>query len=159
VSRFCLIDFETQSACDLKKSGAWVYAEHPTTEIICLGYTAGAGEIVLYDSALHFNKLNVVDQRAGSLEVFAMDPDCYFVAHNVMFEKCIWRNIMVPVYGWPDIPNERWHDIMATCAMKALPLKLERAAAALRLSQQKDTEGTKITLSLSRVNKKTGNYE
>ena len=26
------IDFETRSACDLKKAGAWVYSEHPTTE-------------------------------------------------------------------------------------------------------------------------------
>lgn len=155
MARFCLIDFEGQSACDLKKSGAWVYAEHPTTEIICLGYTDGEGYWVRPADELSFEyhkELNTFLYQA------IMDPECYFVAHNVMFEKCIWRNIMMPVYGWPDIPNDRWHDILATCAMKSLPLKLERAASALRLSQQKDTEGTKITLSLSRVNKKTGNY-
>lgn len=157
MARFCLIDYETQSACDLKKSGAWVYAEHPSTEIICLGFiTEDAEPHVLTPDDFY------CDEGWGPwsevLHRMAKDPDCYFVAHNVMFEKCIWRNIMMPVYGWPDIPNDRWHDILASCAMKSLPLKLERAASALRLSQQKDTEGTKITLSLSRVNKKTGNY-
>lgn len=155
MARFCLIDFETQSACDLKKSGAWVYAEHPTTEIICLGY-------IMEDAVPHVlpadHLRHTSDYQYPALWNAAEDLDCYFVAHNVMFEKCIWRNIMMPVYDWPDIPNDRWHDILATCAMKSLPLKLERAASALRLSQQKDTEGTKITLSLSRVNKKTGNY-
>ena len=34
---------------------------------------------------------------------------------------------MVPA-GWPDIPDDRWHDIQAVCAMKNLPLDLDRAA-------------------------------
>jgi DNA polymerase bacteriophage-type len=148
--RFCLIDFETASAADLKKCGAYVYAEHPTTEILCLGYADGEG---------HTNVI-AADDLAFDSDCYAifrdrvLDPDVMFVAHNAFFEKCIWRNIMVPVYGWPDIPNERWHDIMAVAAMKALPLKLERAAMALRLPQQKDTGGTKVTLSLSRTDKR-----
>jgi DNA polymerase len=150
-ARFCLHDFETQSACDLKKAGAWVYAEHATTELICLGYVIATGEPVVLTA-------DDLMTPGGELLEMALDPDCYFVAHNVLFEKCIWRNLMVPL-GWPFIPSERYHDILASCAMRALPLKLERATSALRLSQQKDTEGTKITLSLSRVNKKTGNYE
>ena len=80
-----------------------------------------------------------------------------FIAHNAGFEKAIWRNIMMPVFGWPDIPNERWHDSMASCAMKGLPLKLERVAMALRLSTQKDTDGTKAVLAYGRTNK-AGNY-
>lgn len=92
------------------------------------------------------------------MRTFAKTPEIMFVAHNVFFEKCIWRFIMVRVFGWPDIPDERWHDILAVCAMKALPLKLERAAAALHLLQQKDTAGTKVTLSLSRTNKR-GYYD
>jgi hypothetical protein len=31
-------DFETQSECDLKKSGAYEYSMHPTTIALCLGF-------------------------------------------------------------------------------------------------------------------------
>ena len=92
--------------------------------------------------------------QAGILEAAVNDPECMFIAHAAWFEKCGWRSYMVPIYGWPDIPNERWHDTQAVLAMKALPLKLERAAMALRLPQQKDTGGTKVTLSLSRTDKR-----
>ncbi len=32
------IDFETRSACDLRKAGVYAYAKHPTTSILCMGY-------------------------------------------------------------------------------------------------------------------------
>jgi DNA polymerase len=153
--RFCLIDFETSSAADLKKAGAWCYSESPTTEILCLGYSFDGREPhVRRQEHLSHMCMRAGITQAGLLEHFAGDPQTRFVAHNAFFEKCIWRHIMVPVYGWPDIPNERWHDILAVCAHKALPLKLERAAMALRLPQQKDTGGTKVTLSLSRTDKR-----
>lgn len=134
----------------MKKSGAYVYAEHPTTEILCLGYTDGAGYFVRPADELSFEYHKAKDTL---LYRSVMDPKCFFIAHNVAFEKAIWRNLMVPL-GWPNIPNDRWHDSQATCAMKALPLKLERVAMALRLSEQKDTTGTKVTLSFSKTDKK-----
>ena len=32
------VDFETRSAVDLKKTGAYAYAAHPTTDIWCMAY-------------------------------------------------------------------------------------------------------------------------
>lgn len=146
--KFVLLDFETESACDLKKSGAWRYAEDPTTNIICLGYTINGGRpYCLVADDLQF------DNTDPEFQIAVEDPDCFFIAHNTQFEIAIWRNIMMPVFGWPDIPNERWHDTQAVCAMKGLPLKLERAAMALRLAVQKDTDGTKATLAYGRPNK------
>lgn len=157
--RFVVFDFETASQCDLKKSGAWVYGADPTTEILCLSYTPnGVGVVTLYNTSLRFDPIRAIDMRAGSLEEAVVNPDVMFIAHNVGFEKSIWRQIMVPELGWPDIPDDRWHDTMAVLAMKALPLKLEKAAAALRLPTQKDTEGTKATLALGRTNKQ-GYYD
>jgi DNA polymerase len=154
--RFCLIDFETASACDLKRAGAWRYAEDPTTEILCLGYTIDGGEgRVLTPSELVQSALN--SSPSDELCYAAYDPACIFVAHNAQFEKVIWRNIMVAQLGWPDIPNDRWHDIMAVCAMKGLPLRLERAILALGLPSQKDKEGSRVTIALSRPDRK-GNY-
>ncbi len=153
--RFCVIDFESASACDLKKCGAWVYSEHPSTEILCLGYTIDDdAPVVLSGDNLQWRP----QTRANSLMLAVLNPKVIFIAHNVAFEKSIWRNIMMPVLDWPDIPDDRWHDTLAVCAMKCLPLKLERAAQVLRLHTQKDTEGTAATLAMSRTNKK-GYYD
>ena len=127
---YIVIDFETASACDLTKAGAARYAEDVTTEVLCLGYSLNGGEEVV---------LRGIDQLAfnwegmTALAILANDPTCIFVAHNCTFEKAIWRNIMVKLLGWPDVPNPRWHDSLAVCAMKSIPMKLEKAAQAMRL--------------------------
>lgn len=149
-------DFETASACDLKKAGAWRYAEDPTTEVLCFGFSTGASEVPFVWTPEDYVKETVVDFELRRL---AADPEVAFIAHNVAFEKAIWRAIMVPFFGFPDIPDNRWHDTMSSCAMKVIPLSLDRAAAALRLPIQKDTEGSRLTISLSKPNRKTGMYD
>jgi hypothetical protein len=37
------LDFETRSECDIKTHGARVYAEHPSTRILCLSYSFDRG--------------------------------------------------------------------------------------------------------------------
>lgn len=148
-SKWLLLDFETASATDLKKAGAWRYAECPTTEIICCGFSDGGGAPGLWTP----------DQGpTGPLFRAARDPEVTFIAFNAGFEKAIWRRIMVEQYGWPDVPNARWHDVMAVAAMRVIPLKMERAALVLRLPYQKDAEGSRITNSLSKP-RKDGNYD
>lgn len=152
--RYCLIDFETASSANLKKTGAWRYSEDPSTEILCLGYAIdGLDPVVRTEPQLSFGSVAPGTIRAGVLEQAAQDPDVIFVAHNAWFEKSIWRNIMVPLYDWPDIPDDRWHDIQAVCAMKGLPLKLEKVLKVMGLPP-KDMDGNRVTLSLSRPNRK-----
>ena len=139
------IDFETASTCDLKKCGAWKYAEDLNTEILCISYSIdGARPKTLgaYDLA-----------GDNELRHLAADVFVDFVAHNVMFEKAIWRTIMMRDYGYPDIPDTRWVDTQAICAMKALPLGLDAVAAVIKLAHQKDREGSKLTIGLSKPNK------
>lgn len=151
----CLGDFETASACDLAEAGAWRYAEDPTTEIICFCFAQELNE-----TPMVWTPADGRDSEVGrALLALVLDPDVIFIAHNCQFEKAIWRRIMVEQLGWPDIPNSRWHDTMAVCAMKVLPQKLDRAAVVLRLSQEKDLEGSRLTKALSRPNKKTGMYD
>src|ERR1700687_385824 len=155
---YVVIDFETASASDLKKEGAWKYAESPTTEIICLGFSRdGLPVTVIHGEELFFSR-PVPCSFPSELERAALDPECIFIAHNAMFEKAIWRKIMVAQYGWPDIPNSRWHDSMAVCAQKALPMKLERAAMALRLSAQTGKGHQRIVMAPSKA-KKDGSYD
>jgi DNA polymerase len=151
-----VLDFETASASDLKKEGAWKYAENPTTEIICLGYsTDGAGYWMRPADELSFEYHKGLDTE---LYKAVLDPTVTFVAHSAQFEKAIWRNIMVKQYGWPNLPNSRWHDTQAVCAMKAIPIKLERAAMAMRLSEQTGKGHTRIVTAPSKP-RKDGSYD
>lgn len=145
--RSVLLDFETASAVDLTDAGAWRYAEDPTTEVTCLAFQAAGDPIRLWKPE---------HGRDTELWDFAHSADCLFIAHNVQFEKAIWRKIMVPQFGLPDIPNERWHDVMAVAAMKACPLALDLLAVALRLPTKKDTEGSRAAVGLSKFHRKTG---
>jgi len=138
------LDFETASTVNLKKSGPWPYAENPTTEILCLWYDVGGGEPRKCDH-LH---------PGGDLLRYIGTDEAIFIAHGAGFEKAIWRKVMVPEFGWPDIPNKRWHDTQAVCAMKVIPQKLEKALLTLGLDEQKDMEGSKVTVALSKPSKK-----
>lgn len=148
--REVVLDFETMGFLDLPEVGAWRYAEDPTTDAFCASVTVLGVEKFLWTLG--------DPESTAKLKVLAEDPNTIFVAHNAGFEKAIWRKIMVPVHGFKDIPNSRWHDTMAVCAMRRLPLDLEMVARVLELPEQKDTEGHKITLGLSKLNKK-GYYD
>jgi DNA polymerase bacteriophage-type len=138
-------DFETCNPyCDLPVVGSWVYAGHWATEILCLVYSVSGA----YTDPGSLWAPGDPNDREDALMALSRDPDALFVCHGT-FEKDIWRHIMVPRYGFPDIPNERWHDIQSVCALKAVPLSLEKALPPL-CGREKDTEGSKLTISLSR---------
>ena len=148
--REIVLDFETVSACDLRLCGAWRYAEDPTTSILCLSYSIDGGDPTLW----------VPNSPDPILKALVDSPEAIFIAHNASFEKAIWRKIMVPDYGWPDIPNSRWDDTLACCAMKVLPQDLDQALIVLGLPHEKDREGSKLTRSLSKpeTRKKSKRY-
>ena len=135
-----VIDFETVNPyCDVTVVGSTVYAQHWATEILCLCWQ---------NSGTRYRWLPA---HGTDTEIWALahDPRAIFVAHSAGFEKDIWREIMVPVYGFPDIPNERWADTQAVCALKVVPLSLEKVLPLLGLGE-KDKVGSKLTISLSR---------
>lgn len=138
-----VLDYETASMIDLKKVGHDRYAEDPTTEILCLCYCLNNGVIRQWFPG----------QPCPEDFKRAIAEGHMFVAHQAGFEQGIYRNIQVPVYGWPAIPLDQWHDTMAVCAMRVLPLGLERVGPVLGLEHNKDMEGNRLTLGLSRVNK------
>jgi len=148
-------DFETFSGCDLRVAGARRYAEDPTTEVLCL---------TVRESGTKVPYLWVPGMDISTLAELATNPRVIWVAHSAMFEKSIWRCIMMPDHGLPDIPDERWHDTQATCAMRGLPLDLERAMTVLRLPSVKDAEGRALIKAVQKPTKKTkkskgGNYD
>jgi DNA polymerase len=139
------LDFETASCADLRKVGAWRYAEDPSTFILCLGY-----KVVTDGKADPTEVLTEKDIAWRSEPLFSLvgNPDVIFVAHNANFEQAIWRHIMVGVHGWPPLPPERWHDTMAVACRKTLPPALDNVGAVLKLPVQKDKEGHRLMMQM-----------
>lgn len=144
---WCVPDFETVSQCDLKKAGAWRYAEDPTTNILCLAIWFAEGEEELWYPG---------EPCPPRVAAALADPTMFFVAHNADFEKAHWARHMVELYGWAPLPPARWHDTAARAANLNLPRGLDKVLQALEGPVEKDMEGNRLTLGLSRINKKTG---
>lgn len=144
--KFMILDFETKSRANLKKTGAYDYAADPSTEVLCTGYRIGTRkEIVDIETRVIEN----VDWLF--LEALA-DPDIHLVAHNVFFEYVIVQ--LVIGRKFPHIREatrdlKRWTCTAAMSRRMGLPGKLEHAAAALGLHTQKDMHGHQVMLKLS----------
>lgn len=132
-----VIDFETRSACDLKTRGTWNYSMHETTEVICMGvkFPRSPSTIVLPDEVVRARNI------ANCSEVWA---------HNAFFEFAIWNNVCVSRYGWPPLRPEQMRCAAAVAAAHALPRALGKVADALGLPVQKDAEGARLMLKLSK---------
>lgn len=151
------LDFETRSSLDITKVGAYCYSRHPSTQILCAVYAfeENTPELITSihtDLEMHYS---ATDGRCIELFRHAFNSDTIFYAHNAFFEQCIWRNIMVERYGYPEIPIHRWRCTAAKAAAMSLPRDLEGVGLALDLPIQKDLEGNKVMKKLSKPRKAT----
>ena len=149
----CHIDFETRSELDLKKVGARVYAQHHSTDIICLAYQYGSPTVKL----LRPQQLLTEDWTIR-LQFHIAEERPVFVAHNAAFEQAIWDEIMVKRYGYPPIPLERWKCTMAKAYYHGLPGSLDDLGTALDLPLKKDKRGKALITKLCKPNKKLGRF-
>jgi DNA polymerase len=135
--RYVEADFETASCADLKKIGAWKYAQDATTFMLSLQLKPVIDERPQPTRVLSEKQIAALDPELLEL---CNDPEVIFLCHNAGFEQGMWKFHMEPL-GYPALPPERWHDTTAACAMRALPLGLDAAISALELPIQKDMEG------------------
>lgn len=141
------IDFETFSECDLGDCGAFVYSEHPSTDILCLAYQIDDAPIRIYrpyeNDDLPYDLFDAIE-AAGIIN-----------AWNVSFEFSIWTNVCVKRFDWPEIPMICWFDTMAKAAWHGLPLGLDSCCKALNLTEDlaKAGFGKEILDKLSKLQK------
>lgn len=127
------IDFETRSPVDLKKCGAFVYFEHPLTQVLIASYKIDEAPIRRW--------------RYGS----PCPPDLAeaitsgktISAHNAQFET-LCLELLADRNGWPRAKLEQFRCTAATAAAMALPRSLGELGAALGLSVQKDKNGMRL---------------
>lgn len=139
------LDVETFSECDLKKAGAWRYAEDPSTELLVATYSIDEAPVKTWwpGQPMPWDLCEAIENGA------VID------AHNAMFERAIWTRILTPRHGWPLPEPHQWDCTMARAATRALPLALDPLGAALNLDTRKDKEGKGLITKLCKPRKPT----
>lgn len=148
------IDFETRSTIDLADQGLDIYANDPTTEVLCIAFGTQpdnvsvigiASQIPQDDLVVHrvrFNNLLDHVARGGKIQGW-----------NVLFEYAIWNCVCVPKYGWPPLKLEQCIDSMAIAAANNIPQNLDDAGTFMDSTHKKDPIGRKLILKLCQPGK------
>ena len=161
------LDFETRSVVDVTVTGPYRYSVDASTTVLCLCYRVKDENGNLINKARitkdQFNEwfdnfcLSCVHPEIDNIDYLiglAKDTDVRFVAHNSMFEYCMWNNVLAKRYGFPEITDfERWECTASKAATHALPRSLAKCAKALHLNEEKDETGKRVMLQLSKPKK------
>jgi DNA polymerase len=130
-------DFETFCELDVRKVGAFRYAQHLSCDVVLLSWGTCDEDMRTWEPHLE-------PKMPKDLRALAEDPNVEFHAHNAQFEYCIWRYVMTRRYKAPRIAPERFVCTAVMCAAAGLPRSLMQAGMALELDTQKDKEGTRL---------------
>jgi DNA polymerase len=139
------IDFETRSMAPLKDVGLDIYANDPSTEVLCIAYGIYPDRIRLVDSSIIDKNFPLLDhvRNGGKIQ-----------AWNAMFEYAIWNCVCVPKYGWPELKLEQVIDTMAIAAANNVPQGLDDAGIFMDSEHKKDAVGKRLIMKLSKPNSK-----
>lgn len=127
----CSFDFETRSRIDLLTRGAWIYAEHESTDALLASFRFNGGPVQRWRPGQPMPPDLLAWVRAGK-------P---IYAWNASFERLIWNHVMTQRYGWPRLPLRQFRDTASIARALSLPGSLENIAKALDLPAQKDKRG------------------
>ena len=142
------IDFETRSHIDLVDQGLDIYANDPTTEVLCIAFGTQPTDVLVTDQVNnphygHFlSKLLDHVRKGGKIQ-----------AWNAMFEYAIWNCVCVPKYGWPPLRLTQVIDSMAVAAANNIPQALGDAAQFMDAEHKKDTRGRYLIQKLCKPHK------
>ena len=143
------IDFESRSHIDLTEQGLDIYANDPTTEVLCIAFGTTPDNVVVCEPTHNSNdwlsKLNFLLKHVAS--------GGKIQAWNAMFEYAIWNCVCVPKYGWPPLKLTQVIDTMAVAAANNAPQGLEDAALFMNSEHLKDTTGRKLIQKLCKPQK------
>lgn len=126
--------------------GTPVYAEHPSTDVLCLYYDLKDGKGVRgWIPGLTSLPSDLLQHVASGGDI---------AAHNVTFEWYIWNLVCVRKYGFPPLQLEQCYCDMAKARRHSLPGSLGKLAEALGTAD-KDKQGVTLLRKLSRPHKPT----
>lgn len=146
----CYADTEVFSEADLKKVGAYKYAEHPSTELLVLCYAFGDGPVNIWvPSAVPAALSHEVQKRvttgnkhygpevpADLREWIEARKEVRF--HNAGFDRTVLNNVAGKRLNFPAMAIEQTSCSSAQMRAHGLPGGLEEAAIALGTAQKSD---------------------
>ena len=125
------LDFETRSRCNLPVHGVYNYAQDPTTDVLCMSYAFGDGEVQTWLPTEPFPA--AVAQHKGLI-----------YAHNATFERLIfWYVLQV------DFKLEQFYCTAAQARANCAPGSLEDVGRFSGASMKKDHRGSQLIRLLS----------
>lgn len=138
-----VVDIETTSECDLASCGAWVYAEHPTTRLLCIAWCDADTDASPQSWDLMTG--TYVDLEAAHDALLRAD---LLIAHNANFERHCLRNLAGPAFG----EAQRWMCSAMLSGSLGRPRALADACKSLCLprDKQKDARGKRLLNTFSR---------
>ena len=119
------IDFETKSACDLKKHGVYNYAQDRSTEVLCMSY-AFDGDVETWTPDQPFP--DAVKNYKGSIR-----------AHNATFERLIFWYVL-----GINFKLEQFYCTATQARANCLPGSLEDIGRAMSAKMKKDHRGKQL---------------
>ena len=120
------LDFETKSACDLKKHGVYNYAQDLSTEVLCMSYAFDTGDVQTWTPDLPFP--DAVRNYKGEIR-----------AHNAAFERLIFWYVL-----GINFKLEQFYCTAAQARANCLPGSLEDIGRALSAKMKKDHRGKQL---------------
>jgi DNA polymerase len=156
--RFLVMDYETKSKAELKLVGGYEYANHPSTRIMCASWKLGTIDELVKKPEQVWSPY--IPSPYGELKRALLDPNITLVAANAFFEQVITRFVLSKIIHEPylkEIPSERWICTASIARALALPGKLEQLMIALNLGIEKDMEGHRLMMKMSKPRKPTKN--
>jgi DNA polymerase bacteriophage-type len=135
MTRILHIDYETRSECNLIKEGAYRYATHPSTEIICMGWAFDDDPVQVWVPGRDPFPYEVLDHiKAG------VRASCH--AHNAAFERLITNHVLL---AYPSASSlEAWYCTAAQARSRSLPGSLDDLGRCLGLAKKKDPRGKEL---------------
>lgn len=138
-----LPDIETFSTVDIKLTGSFIYANHPSTGVHVMSYW--------FSNNRRMRRWYPhVDPTCPPEIAAAIIGRKRVICHNYTFERDIWRGILGPRFGWLVPADEQWDCTAIRAAAMSLPRSLELAGKAMKLPVEKDAVGQRIMLQLAK---------
>ena len=133
------LDYETRSRCNLLTAGAYNYAQDPSTEIICLGYSFDDERVIMWTPNEPFPK-RVADHFKSGGQIRA---------HNAAFDRLITWYVLCPSFDVPEPKLTSWYCTAAQARANCYPGSLEDAGRFSSAIMKKDFKGSQLVRQLS----------